>query len=47
MVWAIAAGTARDRLIASQRGLEMVRLGGGVALILLGLYLGYYSFFVQ
>ena len=47
MVWAIAAGTARDKLIASERGLEMVRLGGGVALILLGLYLGYYSFFVQ
>lgn len=43
MVWAVAAGSARDRLVASARGLERVRLGGGVALILLGLYLGYYS----
>ncbi len=42
-VWAGAAGIARDRLIASPQGLERVRLGGGVALVLLGIYLGYYS----
>ncbi len=42
-VWAVAAGIARDRLIASPQGLERVRLGGGVALVLLGIYLGYYS----
>ncbi len=28
-VWAVAAGVARDRLIASPQGLERVRLGGG------------------
>jgi threonine/homoserine/homoserine lactone efflux protein len=43
MVWAVAAGGARARLVASPRGLEWVRLAGGVALALLGLYLGYYS----
>jgi threonine/homoserine/homoserine lactone efflux protein len=43
MVWAVVAGTARAKLVASPRGLEWVRLGGGVALALLGLYLGYYS----
>jgi threonine/homoserine/homoserine lactone efflux protein len=43
MVWAVAASAARARLVASRRGLEWVRLGGGVALTLLGLYLGYYS----
>ena len=43
MVWAVAAGVARARLVASPRGLEAVRLAGGVALVLLGLYLGYYS----
>ena len=43
MVWAVAAGAARARLVASRRGLEWVRLCGGVALTLLGLYLGYYS----
>lgn len=43
MVWAVLAGTARAKLVASPRGLEWVRLGGGVALALLGLYLGYYS----
>jgi threonine/homoserine/homoserine lactone efflux protein len=42
-VWAVAAGGARARLVASPRGLEWVRLSGGVALALLGLYLGYYS----
>ena len=43
MVWAVAAGVARQRLVDSPRGLEWVRFGGGVALALLGLYLGYYS----
>jgi len=43
MMWAVVAGVARARLVASPRGLEWVRFGGGVALILLGLYLGYYS----
>ena len=43
-VWAVAAGVARDRLIASPQGLERVRLAGGVALVLLGIYLGHYSF---
>ena len=45
-VWAVAAGVARDRLIESPQGLERVRLGGGVALVLLGIYLGYYSFVI-
>lgn len=44
MVWAIAAGTARKWLTRSLGRLAAVRLGGGVALILLGLYLGYFSF---
>lgn len=44
LVWAVVAGAARARLVASPKGLEWVRLGGGVMLILLGLYLGYYSF---
>jgi threonine/homoserine/homoserine lactone efflux protein len=44
MVWAIAAGTARKWLTRSLGRLAVVRLGGGVALILLGLFLGYYSF---
>jgi threonine/homoserine/homoserine lactone efflux protein len=43
MVWAVVAGVARAKLVASPRGLEWVRFGGGVALTLLGLYLGYYS----
>ena len=43
MVWAVVAGVARARLVASPRGLEWVRFGGGVALTLLGVYLGYYS----
>jgi len=43
MVWAVVAGVARARLVASPRGLEWVRLAGGLALALLGLYLGYYS----
>jgi threonine/homoserine/homoserine lactone efflux protein len=43
MVWAIAAGTARKWLMRSLRRLAAVRLGGGVALILLGGYLGYYG----
>ena len=44
MVWAIAAGTARKWLTHSPERLAAVRLGGGVALILLGLYLFAYSF---
>lgn len=43
MVWAIAAGSARQWLSKSSSRLEWVRLGGGVALIGLGAYLGYYS----
>ena len=43
MVWAVVAGVARARLVASPRGLEWVRFGGGVALTLLGVYLGYFS----
>ena len=43
MVWAVVAGAARRRLVDSPRGLEWVRFGGGVALALLGVYLGYYS----
>lgn len=44
MVWAVVAGSARAKLVESTHGLERVRLGGGVALIALGGYLGYYSF---
>ena len=44
MVWAVAAGTARKWLTRSLERLAVVRLGGGVALILLGLYLFAYSF---
>lgn len=44
MVWAVVAGSARAKLVESPQGLEWVRFGGGVALILLGGYLGYYSF---
>lgn len=44
MVWAVVAGSARAKLVESPHGLERVRLGGGVALIALGVYLGYYSF---
>jgi threonine/homoserine/homoserine lactone efflux protein len=44
MLWAIAAGTARKWLTRSLGRLAAVRLGGGVALILLGLYLFAYSF---
>ena len=44
MVWAVVAGVARAKLVASPRGLEWVRLAGGFALIVLGGYLGYYSF---
>ena len=44
MVWAVAAGTARKWLTRSLERLAAVRLAGGVALILLGLYLFAYSF---
>ncbi len=43
-VWAVVAGSARAKLVESPQGLEWVRFGGGVALIVLGGYLGYYSF---
>lgn len=43
MVWAIAAGRARQWLSTSSSRLEWVRLGGGVALIALGAYLGAYA----
>lgn len=45
LVWAIAAGKARKWLARSSHRLEAVRLAGGVALIALGVYLGFYSFF--
>lgn len=44
LVWALVAGKARSWLAQSAERLEWVRLGGGVALIALGLYLGYSSF---
>jgi threonine/homoserine/homoserine lactone efflux protein len=43
LVWAVAAGSARAWLSRSASRLEWVRLGGGVALMGLGAYLGYYS----
>ena len=43
MVWAIAAGRARAWLSTSQARLEWVRLFGGVALMALGSYLGFYA----
>lgn len=43
LVWAIAAGSARTWLSSSATRLEWVRIAGGVALMGLGLYLGYYS----
>lgn len=46
LVWAIAAGSARTWLSSSATRLEWVRIAGGVALMGLGLYLGYYSLFV-
>ena len=45
LVWAIAAGKARTWLARSSHRLETVRLAGGVALMALGVYLGFYSFF--
>jgi threonine/homoserine/homoserine lactone efflux protein len=47
LVWAVAAGRARDWLTHSANRLEWVRLAGGLALIGLGLYLGYYSLIVN
>lgn len=44
LVWAIVAGRARTWLAQSTHRLEAVRLAGGVALIGLGIYLGFYSF---
>ena len=44
MVWAVVAGTARSWFVRSPGRLAAVRLGGGVALIGLGLYLFAYSF---
>ena len=43
MVWATAAGRARAWLSTSQARLEWVRLFGGVALMALGSYLGFYA----
>lgn len=43
LVWAIAAGSARQWLSRSATRLEWVRAGGGVALTCLGAYLGLYS----
>jgi threonine/homoserine/homoserine lactone efflux protein len=45
LVWAIAAGKARKWLAQSAHRLANVRLGGGVALVALGLYLGVSNFF--
>lgn len=44
MVWAVVAGTARSWFVRSPERLAGVRLGGGVALIGLGMYLFAYSF---
>ncbi len=44
MVWALIAGSARTWFVRSPERLAGVRLGGGVALIGLGLYLFAYSF---
>jgi len=44
LVWAVSAGKARAWLAQSAHRLEAVRLGGGIALVALGLYLGVYSF---
>jgi threonine/homoserine/homoserine lactone efflux protein len=44
MVWAVVGGTARKWLRRSLERLAAVRLAGGVALILLGLYLFAHSF---
>ena len=44
MVWAVVAGTARSWFVRSPERLAGVRLGGGIALIGLGLYLFAYSF---
>jgi threonine/homoserine/homoserine lactone efflux protein len=46
MVWALAAGSARNWLSKSPDRLASVRMAGGIALVLLGTYLGYYSFFL-
>lgn len=43
LVWAVAASSARAWLSRSATRLEWVRVAGGVALIGLGVYLGYYS----
>lgn len=44
LVWALAAGKARNWLAQSAHRLANVRLAGGVALVALGLYLGVSSF---
>jgi threonine/homoserine/homoserine lactone efflux protein len=46
MVWAVAAGSARQWLITSPHRLAAVRFGGGIALMVLGVYLFAYSFFL-
>jgi threonine/homoserine/homoserine lactone efflux protein len=46
MVWALAAGSARNWLSKSPDRIASVRMAGGIALVLLGTYLGYYSFFL-
>ena len=43
MVWALAAGSARNWLSKSPDRLASVRAAGGIALIALGVYLMYYS----
>lgn len=45
LVWAVAAGSARQWLSSSVSRLEWVRIAGGIALMGLGAYLGYYSLF--
>jgi threonine/homoserine/homoserine lactone efflux protein len=47
LVWAVAAGSARAWLSRSASRLEWVRLAGGLALIGLGAYLGYYSLLAE
>jgi threonine/homoserine/homoserine lactone efflux protein len=38
-IWAVAAGTARDRLVSSSRALETIGGAGGIVIVVLGLTL--------
>lgn len=45
VIWAVAAGGARHWFSRSEGRLAAIRFAGGLALIALGVYLGYYSLF--